>query len=631
MCGINGILYFNSYCFDRPESFFESIIQSMNDEISHRGPDGEGMLIKYPVCFGFRRLSIIDLSENANQPMFNEDRSVAIIFNGEIYNYLELIPDLKKRGHIFKTKSDTEVIIHSYVEYGFDCVNKFNGMWSFAIYDFRKNVLFASRDRFGVKPFYYFLDKEKFIFSSEIKAILKINKINEANHGKVFDYIAYGYKTSNGDTFFKSINELKPAHNIIIQNNEVNFNRYWDFGKGKSTVFDENKTKDELDFLLYDSVKLRFRSDVPVSILLSGGLDSSIITKITDDLINNHEIKNNEVNAYSAVFPGYKYDESDLIKEFIQTCKHIKSVMMTPDFDNLTGSINSFVYGMGEPVFSATGFAHYTLMKAIKKENVKVVLNGQGADESWCGYDRNIMGYFLLDLLISNPQKFLKQTSALHNKKNYSYKEIISQTIKAIMSRRYASYVRSKYQEKVFDCMPDEFIKKNYFYFQNSDYNKFSGNNLTNYLQHNIKFQGFNQILYYEDHSSMQNSIEMRSPFIDYRIMEFAFSIPAEKKFDMAVTKKILREIYKDKLPDSIVNNYKKIGFATPFDERMEKGSMKEFINDLLNSESFRSKSILNSGRIQNIFSNRKDYPDFPYWRIINLELWSQVYNIRNL
>lgn len=631
MCGINGILYFNSYCADRPESFFESNIQRMNDEISHRGPDGEGMLISYPVCFGFRRLSIIDLSENANQPMFNEDRSIAIIFNGEIYNYLELIPDLKNKGHVFKTKSDTEVIIHAYEEYGYNCVNKFNGMWSFAIYDFRKNVLFASRDRFGVKPFYYFLGKENFIFSSEIKTILRIKNINEANHGKVFDYLAYGYKTSNGDTFFKDINELKPAHNIIIQNNEVNFNCYWNFRKEEINKFNEDKIKDELCFLLNDSVKIRFRSDVPVSILLSGGLDSTIIAKITDDLISNEEINNKEVTAYSAIFPGYKYDESNLIKEFTQTCKHIKSVTIFPDFENLTGSINSFIYGMGEPVFSATSFAHYTLMKEIKKEKVKVVLNGQGSDESWCGYDRNIMGYFLLDLLISNPQKLLKQTSALHNKKNYYYKEFISQTIKAILSRRYASYLRSKYQEKVFDCLSGEFIKNNYSYFENSGYNKFSKNNLTNYLQYNIKFQGFNQILHYEDHSSMQNSIEMRSPFIDYRIMEFAFSIPVEKKFDMAITKKILREIFKDKLPAAIVNNYKKIGFATPFDERMENGSMKEFVNDLLNSDSFRSKSIFNSNRIQNIFSNKKEYPQFPYWRIINLELWSQVYNIRNL
>ncbi len=231
MCGINGILYFNSYNSDKPPEFFEDNIQKMNDEIAHRGPDDEGKFIDYPVSLGFRRLSIIDLSKEANQPMFNADKSVVIVFNGEIYNYSELTDDLKNEGYQFKTKSDTEVIIHSYEEYGTDCVNYFNGMWAFAIYDFRKKMFFASRDRFGVKPFYYYSDKDTFIFSSEIKAILKIKNIRDANHGKVFDYLAYGYRTNNGETFFKNICELRPAHNLIIENGKSVFKKYWNFRK----------------------------------------------------------------------------------------------------------------------------------------------------------------------------------------------------------------------------------------------------------------------------------------------------------------------------------------------------------------------------------------------------------------
>ncbi len=600
----------------------------MNDEISHRGPDGEGMLIKYPVCLGFRRLSIIDLSENAAQPMFNEDKNIAIIFNGEIYNYLELIPELKSKGHIFKSKSDTEVIIHSYEEYGFECVSKFNGMWAFAIYDFRKNILFASRDRFGVKPFYYFLNNEEFIFSSEIKAILKVKQVHEANHGKVFDYLAYGYKTSNGDTFFKDINELKPAHNIVIQNAQVKIKKYWDFRKVQSA---EIETEDKLKFLLFDSVKLRFRSDVPVAILLSGGLDSTIITRITDELINKNEINNKVVNAYSAVFPGFEYDESETINEFLKNCTHIKPVEISPNDNDLIDSIHNFVYGMGEPVFSPTSLAHYILMKEIKKENVKVVLNGQGADEAWCGYDKYIIGYFLLDLLLSNPLQFFLEMSAFSEKKKHSYKHFIAQTLKAILSRRYSSSLRSKYKEKISECLSPEFYKNNYSYFRNSDYNKFSANNLEGYLKYNIQYQGFSQILHYEDHSSMQNSIEVRSPFIDYRLMEFAFSIPVEKKLSKGRTKKILRELFKEKLPDSIINNYEKIGFVTPFDDWLEQPAMKEFVRDLLNSDSFNKKTIFDPKKIRKIFNERKNYPDFPYWRIINLELWSQVYEIKNL
>lgn len=621
-------MYLNSYCSDKPFSFFEDRIRKMNYEIRHRGPDDEGIMINYPVSLGFQRLSIIDLSDNANQPMFNEDKSIAIIFNGEIYNYLELIPDLKSKGHTFNTRSDTEVIIHSYEEYGFDCVNKFNGMWAFAIYDFRKKILFASRDRLGVKPFYYFPDNCSFIFSSEIKAILKVKNITEANHGKVFDYLAYGYKTSNGETFFQNIYELRPAHNIIIENDKIKTLRYWDF---KNETLNSESPHDKLNFLLYDSVKLRFRSDVPVSILLSGGLDSSIIAKISDELIDNGDLKNENVTAFTAVFPGFQFDESKLVKEFLQTCKHIKQFEITPGINALLDSINNFVYGMGEPVFSTTSFAHYTLMKEITKHNVKVVLNGQGSDEIFAGYDKYFIGYFLLDILMSKPHNFFSQISYASDKLKYTYKYLVSQTLKAILSRKRSSYLRSKYREKIFGVLNSDFIKNNYDYFVNPDYIKFSSSNLKEYMKYNVQYQGFNQILHYEDHSSMQSSIEMRSPFIDYRIVELAFSTPDKYKIDKAVTKKILRDLFKDKLPDSIVHNYNKIGFVTPFDNWLKEEKMNKFINEILNTDSFKNKTIIDTGKVKEVFNNRNDYPSFPFWRIINLDLWAKAYNITNL
>lgn len=629
MCGINGIVYLNSYLADHPKAYFENEISKMNNEIAHRGPDGEGMMINYPVCFGFRRLSIIDLSKEASQPMFNEDRSIAIVFNGEIYNYRELIPDLKSKGHVFKTRSDTEVIIHSFEEYGFDCVKKFNGMWALAIYDLKNDVVFASRDRFGVKPFYYFSDNEQFIFSSEIKAILKIKQINNANHGKVFDYLAYGYKTSNGDTFFESVNELLPGHNIVIHNNTIDFKKYWSL----NTVQDSgmNDIAKKLESLLYDSVNLRFRSDVPVSILLSGGLDSSIITKITDDLIEDHQINDQSVTAYSAVFPGFKYDESKVIDEFLKTCKHIKSVKIELEDPDFSGSLDKFIYGMGEPVFSTTSFAHYSLMKKIRKENVKVVLNGQGSDEAWAGYDRYVVGYFLLDVLLKSPQSFISQLNSISRKMKFSYKYILLQTAKAIFSRKKASQIRSKYIEKIQSCLNQDFAKRNAGYFKNPDYKKLSSGNLTGYLKYNLEYQGFNQILHYEDHSSMQHSIEMRSPFIDYRLIEFAFTLPSEKKIDKGITKKVLREVFKNRLPSSITDNYQKIGFVTPFEDWMNKQGAKEIINVMLDSSTFNSKKVFNPAKVKKIFLDKTNYKDFPYWRIINLELWSRAYGITNL
>ena len=234
--------------------------------------------------------------------MFNEDNSIALVYNGEIYNYKELIPDPSKPKDIFsKLHADSEVILHSYEEYGFDCVNKFNGMWAFAIFDMKNKIFFASRDRFGVKPFYYFHDTDQFIFSSEIKAILKVKKISEANHGKVFDYPAYGYKTNNGDTFFQNVQELKPAHNLVIKldyNDKPEFSRYWNFRKAELSEFNEEELSEKIASLVYDSVKLRYRSDVPVSILLSGGLDSGIIAKVTDELITGHELNEDKVTGF---------------------------------------------------------------------------------------------------------------------------------------------------------------------------------------------------------------------------------------------------------------------------------------------------------------------------------------------
>jgi asparagine synthase (glutamine-hydrolysing) len=633
MCGINGIVYLNDRFSGYPESYFREKIDGMNTTIAHRGPDGEGILIDYPVCLGHKRLSIIDLSNNAAQPMFNHDRSIAIVFNGEIYNYLELIPDLVKRGHTFKSKSDTEVIIHAYEEYGQGCVEKFNGMWSFVIYDFKKRILFASRDRFGVKPFYYYHDKDCLIFSSEINAILSVVNTTEANLGKVYDYLAYGYKTGNGETFFRNIFELQSAHSLIIENNKIAIVKYWDLTSTPGIYVENNLEElcEQFTRLLTDSIKLRFRSDVPVALLLSGGLDSTCIARVVDDLIEEGTLDCQEVTAYSAVFPGYIYDESTPIKEFIKTCKHIRSQEVTPNSMQLLESIDRVIYGFGEPVFNPTSFTHYALMKQISSTGVKVVINGQGSDESLCGYGRYLIGYFLLDILYSKPTDFLSQTQAIHKKMKHSYVFVLCQLLKAALPRRFTSHLRGKYQEKGVRCLNKDFIKSNYHYLQNSRSELLSDKNLDSYLKRGIQHYEFVQILHYEDHSSMQSSIEMRSPFVDYRMMEFAFSLPIKNKFDMGVTKKIIRDAFRERLPSSIINNNQKIGFATPFNNWLNDETFYSFVLDTINAQSFMSKKIWNANKIKTIFAAREKYVNFPYWRILNLELWSKAYGITNL
>lgn len=633
MCGINGILYLPDASSFPSTAELEAGINAMNDTITHRGPDGEGVYVNGPVALGHRRLSILDLSDNGAQPMFNEDRSIVITYNGELYNYLELKPDLLKLGHVFKSKSDTEVIIHAYEEYGVDCVHRFNGMWAFAIYDFKKNLLFVSRDRMGVKPFFYYHDESLFIFSSEIKSILKYKNISEANLGKVYDYLAYGYRTNNGDTYFKGINELKSAHNLIVKNGKLDISRYWDLPDFNNFQYsaDFGHAKDYFMDLFKDSVRLRFRSDVPVAVLLSGGLDSTSITKVIDNMIDDRSLEQSEITAYSAVFPGYELDESKKIQEFIKTCRHIQWKPIYPDSKALMDSLIDITYGFGEPIFNATAFAHWMLMKEIHRAGVKVVLNGQGSDEAFCGYGRYIIGHFLIDVLSSRPADFKKEMLGISRKMGYSYVYIISQIFKALLPRRQASYLRAKYQEGGLNILTPRFVKKYFSYFQESTEKLFAKGRLYNYLKFNLTDYAFNQILHYEDHSAMQSSVEIRSPFIDYRLMEFAFGLPIEYKFTEGVTKRIIREAFKDKLPDSIINDHMKIGFNTPLNQWMQNKDFRGFITDTLETESFKSRSLWDSKKVSRKFAAIERYPDFPFWRVLNLELWARSYGITNL
>lgn len=634
MCGINGILSFNDALHGDAQAELRLKISRMNDAIAHRGPDGDGIHVAYPVGLGHRRLSILDLTEAGAQPMFNEDKSIAIVFNGEVYNYLELMPDLIARGHRFHSRSDTEVILRAYEEYGPTCVTRFNGMWAFVIYDFRKKLLFASRDRLGVKPFYYHNDKKAFVFSSEIKAILKVVNVDRANHGKVYDYLAYGYKTNNGETFFENVRELPSAHNLIIQNGQMRLERYWDLPEGdpdRTGAVDSQALTDEFTALLTDAVRLRFRSDVPVAILLSGGLDSTSITRVVDDLIESKSLDYTAVKAFSAVFPGFVHDESGPIGDFLKTCRHIDAHRLTPDGSDLVDRLIPFAYGMDEPVFSATAFAHYMLLREVRQQGIKVVINGQGSDEAFCGYDRFLIGYFLLDILFSNPGDFRSQWHAIHTRIGYPNSYIAAQFVKAVLPRRFASYLRGRYQERIIGCLNPEFVRRNYQYLDDFRPGRSNRQRLAEYLKFNIRHYGFNQILHYEDHSSMQNSIEMRSPFVDYRIMEFAFSLPTRMKIDQGETKRIVRNAFRKKLPASVVEPRRKIGFAVPFSSWLGETRFSAFVGDIVHSESFQSRTIWDARALREMFANQALFPQFPFWRVLNLELWSRAYGIKNI
>ena len=313
MCGISGIYNLNN------EPVSRSLLKDMTDVLLHRGPDDEGYILlnsgdgSSDIAFGHRRLSIIDLSSSGHQPMPNEDKSIWITYNGEVYNYIELREELEKAGHVFNSKTDTEVIIHAYEAWGEECLRRFNGMWAFAIWDFNKKRLFCARDRLGVKPFYYIYNKKQFAFASEIKSLLKTGIEKKPNDAIIFDYLAFGLQDHTEDTFFEGVKQLKPAHYLFLENGVLRKERYWNI-----EVNDEigGKENDESRFydLLRDSVRLRLRSDVPVGTCLSGGLDSSSIVCVMNKLIHDKKMQ----KTFSACSDNKKFDERRYIEDVIE-------------------------------------------------------------------------------------------------------------------------------------------------------------------------------------------------------------------------------------------------------------------------------------------------------------------------
>jgi asparagine synthase (glutamine-hydrolysing) len=632
MCGINGYVSLKNEISGDSIEKVRTKIDKMNSLISHRGPDSDGIFSKGPICFGFRRLSILDLSDIANQPMVSNDGEIVIVFNGEIYNFIEIRRELISKGYTFNTHSDTEVIINSYIEYGFDCIEKFNGMWAFAIYDFRKKILFCSRDRFGVKPFYYYQNEDSIFFSSELKALHNACDLRNANLSKVYEYLAYGYRINDGETYFDNCFELLPGTNLIYQNNQLRFHKYYELGLNSYKHSDSLSFNEEYIQLFESAVQLRYRSDVPVGILLSGGFDSSSIAKVTDNLVEKGALEQTEIHAFIASFPNFKDDETPIAREFIKTCKHIKLHEMIIDSKSIVDDFENTIYGLDHPIKSFTIIVHNNIMKKCKERGIKVVLNGQGSDEAFAGYIYNVSGYYLLDQLLSHTGNFLREFHTLNSQNKNSRFFLLSQMLKSTLGNKYSSFLRAKYMEKSIPCLNKEFIRSNYNHYK-SDW-KFSlkGNNFETYNLNLITQKTLNNILHYEDVSSMQESIEIRSPFMDYRLMEFAFSIPTELKFKDGVTKRIQRETIGKMLPDSITKNRRKIGFSTPFKDYISNDpNFKSYIFSVINSKSFGSKNLWDAKKIVKMFEDPDKYPNFPHWRFINMEIWSKVYGINNL
>ena len=612
MCGICG--------FNRKD---ENLCKSMIDTLKHRGPDDEGFYFDENVSLGHRRLSIIDLALG-HQPIYNEDKSICIVYNGEIYNYKEIRKELENK-HKFYTNSDTEVIIHAYEEYSFECVKKFNGMWAFCIYDKNKNLLFLSRDRFGIKPLYYHFDGKNFIFASEIKAILQHNVKRIPNDMLIFDCLFYNIVDHTNETFFKGINKVPKGNSAIfnIKEKTLKMEKYWEIKVHKedneNTSTSVNKM-DEIKDIFFDSVKLRLRSDVPVGSCLSGGIDSSSIVCAVAKLTDGENTHN--LNTFSAVFPGKEIDESKYIEAVVENTS-VKPNFVSPSGEKLMKDLMDLIYYQEEPLPGVEVYTQFQVMKLAREKGLKVLLDGQGGDEILAGY-LYFFGYYFKELLKKGELLTLIKEMMYYYKKHKRFYEI-GMMLYLFLPYSFKRYIFKRENKYVNKSFINKYLKKSTYFRDFIDANSLN-DSLLKHFEYKLE-----HLLKYEDRNSMAFSIETRLPFLDYRLVEFLFSLQSSLKIKNGETKFIFREAMKGILPNEILERQDKLGFATPVNEWIKLPEVSEFIENIINSKSFEKRGYFDVNYIKKLFHN-KDKRRFIWsncefiWKVVLLELWFRMF-----
>lgn len=620
MCSIAGIINFK-------QKISEDLLKRMNFIQKHRGPDDQGYFIDTNVGLAHNRLSIIDLSPLGHQPMSNEDGTIWLVYNGEVYNYLELIPELKSKGHIFKSKSDTEAIIHAYEEYGIDCLQKLNGMFAFAIWDIRKKQLFCARDRFGIKPFYYYHKDNYLIFASEIKAILEDNEIDRSANSKViYNFLEHGLLDYSNETSFCNIMQLPQAHCLILQQDNFSIRKYWDIDAQNELNGECDKFYSEKFYELFeDSVKIHLRSDVPIGTCLSGGLDSSSIVCVANDLLFPDDAQNvgERQKTFSSCFDDLRFDERKYINKVLEkTGAEANFVFPTPK--GLIENIEKLIFHQDEPFNSASIFAQWNVMKLSKEKNVIVLLDGQGSDELLAGYPPYFSANF--EELARKMAFFglLKERALYAQSHGYS---VLKSLLFAIAGSIYQFFKNPDKNDMISfpSSLPDALSNNN----NNPLGNLYKPEYFKDILKNRLYFdcvRGYrlSPLLRYEDRNSMAFSLESRVPFLDYRLVEYIFSLPDKCRIYNGWTKAVLRNTMKDVLPEEIRMRKDKMGFVTPQDVWM-KNDLKSWIDDIFNSNSFKERPYFNFDivlKYWHLYCNGKADIGSIIWRWLIVELW---------
>lgn len=612
MCGICGFNW-----EDR------NLVRKMTSILEHRGPDDKGYYINKNLSLGHRRLSIIGI-KTGKQPIYNEDKSIVIMFNGEIYNYLELKKELK--NHRFSTNTDTEVLIHLYEEYGPEFVRKLNGMFVFALYDSKKKTLLIARDRLGIKPLYYYFNNKKFIFASEIKSILFNKEIKrEVDKEALKNYLTFRVVLGK-NSIFKGIKKLQPAHYLIFKNNKIETKKYWDIHYSEQKNSEDFFVK-KLQQELKEAVKKRLMSEVPFGAYLSGGIDSSAIVAIMSKLVDE------PVKTFSVGFgtsdPKEELKPSKLVADYFKT-DH-KEIIVKESTSKLLPKV---IYHYDEPVADPAAIPTY-IMSKYTKPKATVILVGEGADEQFAGYEH--FKFLLLNKKTKIIPNFIKKSLVnLVPKKSLNLFFKYAQSLGEEGIKRFGKlliHVNNKAQSYLdivsfFD--KDELKELGLNYDISGEFNKLYFNDKNKFLNQLMHLE--NKTLLIEeklmkvDKMTMAHSIEARVPFLDHKLVEFAASIPTNLKLKGFTEKYILRKAMKPYLPKFTVKR-KKERFFVPIDNWL-KGEVMDIAKDLLSRENM-AKHNFNYNYIQKIFDNynkSKLFYSRQLWTLMTYEIWHKLY-----
>lgn len=624
MCGINGILINSQGKFGYN---LNHSITVMNKLIKHRGPDDDGIWIDQnnKIGLGHTRLSIIDLSHNAHQP-FQDNAGNILVFNGEIYNYIELREQLKD-SYQFKTKSDTEVILAAYHKYGIDCLKYFDGMFSFAIWNQGKQSLFIARDRLGIKPLYYYKDNNAFYFSSEIKAVLPFIEKLAINKKALTEYLVFQYPLAE-ELLFDNVHQLPAGEYLYIKDDRLTRQKYWDASYSNHNSHEKHSVEEFKD-LFGETIKQHLRSDVPVGVYLSGGIDSSLCAVLA------HEHSSSMKYAVNGRFVEDKsFDESRYAQDVAASLDLNLDIqtIVNQDFEK---HIRKIIYHLDYPIAGPGSFAQY-MVSEVASRNVKVMLGGQGGDELFGGYARYLLMYFgeVINLAIDNnprvntlspkPNNILEQLALLKQ-----YKPLFEQFMKkdcfAGHDRRYYNLINrvadlSKHEVDIHELPLDSIYEKyaNIFNSINSE-----DNNVLNKVMHFDLKCSLPALLHVEDRVSMAHGLESRVPFVDHKVVEFANNLSLDIKFNKGEMKSFLKQCFGDSLPSTVVNRKDKMGFPVPINQ-WAVGPLKDFIKDVMSTSNSKTRPFVNYEKVLNNLElntySRK------LWGFLSLELWFQEF-----